>query len=486
MNYCQIFNIVSILMLILCAVLMVPFAIAVGYGEAASASAFGYTVLGAGLIFFTLFWVTRRKRVKEFRIRDGLLAVSLSWLFAAAVGSLPYVFSGAIPSLADAFFETMSGLTTTGASVLTEIESLPRSVLFWRALTHWIGGMGIVVLTIAILPLLGVSGLNLMKAEAPGPTVEKISDKIATTAKVLWLIYVGLTVLETLFLLFGGLSFFDALTHSFATLATGGFSTRNSSVAAFHSAYVDWVVTVFMLLAGINFALIFRLLTGHFRTFFKNSELQAYLLIVVLASLVIAVNLTFSKGGYGSFGESLRYSAFQVASIITTTGFASADYTLWPAFSQFIVFLLMFVGGCAGSTAGGIKVVRLTLLQRMARKEFKQLIHPQGVFAVKMNGRVVDQKSANNAAVFVFLYFLFLLLTTGVVAFFGSDLLTAFSAALATVGNIGPGFGRVGPVENYSFFAAPVKWFLSFAMMAGRLELFTVFVLFMPKFWKNR
>ncbi|MCK5681518.1 TrkH family potassium uptake protein, partial [bacterium] len=378
---------------------------------------------------------------------------------------------------------TISGFTTTGASILTEIQSLPRSILYWRSLTHWLGGMGIVVLTVAILPLLGVGGLQLVKAEAPGPTVDKITPRIAETAKYLWYIYLGMTVAETLLLMGGGMDFLDALTHTFGTLATGGFSTKNTSVAYYNSAYIDWVITFFMVAAGMNFVLHFRLLTGHASSLKNNSELKAYLLIFVTATIVIAWKLNLEV--YPAFTDALRYSAFQVASILTTTGFATADYETWPHVTQAILFLMMFVGGCSGSTGGGVKVIRVITLFKQALNEMKYLIHPKAVFPLRLSGQVVRKNIVYAISGFFFLYMTIVLVVTFIVSLSGVDLLSSVATALATVGNIGPGFGVVGPTENYAHFSDPIKWTLSFAMLAGRLELYTVLVLFTPMFWKR-
>jgi len=350
-------------------------------------------------------------------------------------------------------------------------------------LTHWLGGMGIVVLTVAILPLLGVGGLQLVKAEAPGPTVDKITPRIAETAKYLWYIYLGMTVVETLLLMGGGMNFLDSLIHTFGTLATGGFSTKNGSIEHFNSAYIDWVITFFMVAAGMNFVLHFRLLTGQGRSLLKNSELKAYLLIFVTATLTIAWILNLQV--YPAFKDALRYSAFQVASILTTTGFVSDNYEAWPHVAQAVLFLLMFVGGCSGSTGGGIKVIRLVTLFKQAVNEMKYLIHPKAIFPLRLSGRVVPKNIVYAISGFFFLYINILLLVTLAVCLSGVDLLSALTTALATVGNIGPGFGLVGPTKNYAHFADPIKWLLSFAMLAGRLELYTVLVLFTPIFWKR-
>ncbi|MCD6292600.1 MAG: TrkH family potassium uptake protein [Deltaproteobacteria bacterium] len=477
-------RIISYLLLIVCVFMLTAIAVALHYREFSVALAFFQPVAVTSLIAAGFLFTVRNSSRSNPSFKDGFLFVAGGWGIVALLGALPFYLSGTIPLFCDAYFETISGFTTTGASILTEIQSLPKAILYWRSLTHWLGGMGIVVLTVAILPLLGVGGLQLVKAEAPGPTVDKITPRIAETAKYLWYIYLGMTVLETLLLMGGGMVFFDALTHTFGTVATGGFSTKNSSVAFFNSSYIDWVITFFMVAAGMNFVLHFRLLTGNVKSLFRNTELKAYLLIFALATLLIACKLHFAAV-YSSFADALRYAAFQVASILTTTGYATADYEKWPYMAQAVLFLLMFVGGCSGSTGGGIKVIRIVALFKQAMNEMKYLIHPKAIFPLRLSGQVVRKNIVYAISGFFFLYISILLLVTFVVTLAGVDLLSALTTALATVGNIGPGFGIVGPTHNYAHFPDMVKWVLSFAMLAGRLELYTVLVLFTPMFWKR-
>lgn len=484
MNLKLVVKLLSILILIICAFMLIPAAIAGWAGERAAFAAFVRTILACSLLAAGVHAAcSKGSRAESLRVRDGFVFVTASWILASCIGALPFYISGCIPTPADAFFETISGFTTTGASILTDIEKLPSSMLFWRALTHWLGGMGIVVLAVAVLPFLGVGGMQLLEAEAPGPSVDKIAPRVAQTAKLLWLIYIGLTVAEIALLQLGGLSFFDSCVHTFATVATGGFSTKNLSVAHFDSAFVDAVITIFMVLAGVNFSLHYKFIGGMALSAVKDTELRVYLAVFFLATLIIAVNLY--DADFGGAGKCLRYSSFQVASILTTTGYATADYEKWPYASQFVLFFLMFVGGCAGSTGGGIKVIRLVTLLKQAVNEMKSLIQPRGVFALKVGPLVVKNNIANAVSGFFFLYIMTVLLTAFVVALAGHDVLTAFTAALATVGNIGPGFGMVGPAENYAFFQDYVKWFLSFSMLAGRLELYTVLVIFTPLFWRK-
>jgi len=439
-----------------------------------------------GIIFFIIMWILVRKDRQKMLLtnREGFLFVSLSWLVAGLLGAIPFTVSGYIPSYIDAVFETISGFTTTGASILTNIEALPRSLLLWRATTHWLGGMGIVVLTVAIFPLLGFGGLRLMEAEAPGPSVDRITPRIASTAKIFWFIYLGLTVAETILLVFGGMTLYDAICHSFATLATGGFSTKNISVGHFNSAYIDVVITVFMFLAGANFTLHFRFLSGKIKTVLKDAEFRAYFLIFAISSLIIAIDLSIHHVFPGFF-NSLRFAGFQSSSILTTTGFATADFSLWPYASQIVLLFLMFIGGCAGSTGGGIKVIRIIILAKMAFTEMRYLTNPKGVYSIFVNNKPIRKNVVYDTAAFVFLYLVIMIISFVVVGIGGYDITTSITATLATLGNIGPGFGLVGPALNYAFFPDWIKLWLAFIMLVGRLEVYTVLILFTRRFWHS-
>lgn len=455
----------------------------VAWGEGFSAiRVFLPSVLLGGALFALSFSYRRKERVM-LSSRYGYLFVVLAWVCAAVLGALPFSQSGHFPTFADAAFEAMSGFTTTGASVLTDIEALPASLLLWRATTHWLGGMGIVVLTVAIFPLLGISSKSLMEAEAPGPQVDKFSPRLSGTAAILWLIYLGLTVLLVILLLLGGMNLLDAITHAFATMATGGFSTKNTSVAAFDSAYIDIVLTVFMLLAGTNFAIHWKILNGKLRQASRDSEWRLYLAIFALASVLAAIHLV-SGGNYASLSEALRYSAFQVASILTTTGFATTDYLLWPHFSQAILFILMFIGGCSGSTGGGVKVGRIFTLFKMALAEMKYLLNPRGMHGIFVNKQYMKKTIVYDIAAMVYLYIFTAVVSTLVVAWGGFDILTSLSATLATLGNIGPGFNLVGPAVNYAFFPDWLKYWFFFVMLIGRLEVYTVLIIFTKSFWR--
>lgn len=484
MRISVVLRVFSIFLLLLSFFMLTPLLFAWRHHETEVVTSFLYPVILNIVLFAFINLVFRKSERRPLSPRGGFLFVTLAWFGASASGALPLYLSGAIPSYTDAFFETMSGFTTTGASILTEIQSLPKSILFWRSLTHWLGGMGIVVLTVAILPLLGSGGFQLVKAESPGPSLDKVTPRITATAKILWMLYLGLSVAETGLLLFGGMNLFEALTHTFGTMATGGFSPMNASVGHYPSAFVHIVITVFMMLAGVNFVLYHKLLMGNIREIGRNSEIKAYIGIFLVSMIIVAASL-YRSGEYATFGVSLRYAGFQTASILTTTGFATADFDAWPHVAKIVLFLLMFIGGSTGSTGGGIKVGRIVALFKQGVNELKYLIHPRGVFNIRINGLPVKKDYMYVVAGFFFLYIFLLLLTTLVVATAGCDIVTSFSTALVTLGNIGPGFGRIGPTLNYAFFPAYVKWFLSFIMALGRLEIFTILVLFTPRFWRK-
>lgn len=421
---------------------------------------------------------------KELSLREGFAVVTFGWTFFALFGALPYLLSGAIPAPLDAFFETMSGFTTTGSTILTDIEALPKSLLFWRSLTHWLGGMGIIVLSLAILPMLGVGGMQLFRAEVPGPTADRLRPRIQDTAKLLWGVYLLLTAVETLLLMLGGMSFFDAICHSFATLATGGFSTRNASIAAYDSNYIDAVITIFMVLAGVNFTLHFQLLRGKLSDFYRNEEFRYYIGLIVVATTTI-IGFNWYHSIYQGLGENFRYSIFQVTSIITTTGFGTADYETWPVLPQYILLMLMFVGGCAGSTGGGMKVARILLLCKHVQVQIFRLIHPRAVRLVKLGNRPVDKEVMQAILGFFALFIGIFVIASLLMAACGMDLVSGAAAVIACLANIGPGLGTVGPVDNFAAIPSFGKSVLIVCMLMGRLELFTVLVLFFPSFWRK-
>jgi trk system potassium uptake protein TrkH len=366
---------------------------------------------------------------------------------------------------------------------LAQIEALPRGILFWRSMTQWLGGMGIILLSIAILPLLGVGGMQLFKAEVPGPVYDKLSPRIKDTAKTLWLVYLLFSLLEFVLLKVGGMSFFDAACHTFTTLATGGFSTRNLSVGAYNSAYIDGVITLFMILAGINFALHYRFLLGDFRGFYKDTEFHFYIGALLFATLFVAWNLW--GGVYRDLGTALRHAAFQVASIMTTTGYGTADYETWPYVLQLVLVLLMFLGGMAGSTGGGMKIVRIQVLIKQSYRELYQLIHPHAIVPVKLRGVIISKGIIASIWRYFFIFIFILVLGSAVMGFLGLDLITAFTSVLTCLANVGPGLGGVGPTDNFAAIPALGKWVLSLCMLIGRLEVYTVLVLFLPEFWRK-
>jgi trk system potassium uptake protein TrkH len=434
---------------------------------------------GIGACLFQIFRGTNQ----EISHREGFAIVALGWGSAALFGSLPYLLSGILPSFVDAYFEATSGFTTTGATVLDPIEGVPRGILFWRSLTHWLGGMGIIVLSIAILPFLGVGGMQLFKAEVPGPVADKLKPRIAETAKILWKVYILISGAETLLLMAGGMSLFEALCHTFGTMATGGFSTRNISIGSYNKAYFDGVIVVFMILAGTNFSLHYQALTGDFRAFSRNSEVRFYWSI--LAGAMLFATLILRVQVYDTLATAFRYASFQVTSIMTTTGYTTADFEKWPSFVQYILVVLMFIGGSAGSTGGGIKCVRILLLLKQGRRELSRLIHPHGIIPVRLGGQVVPDGVIQSVWGFFFLFILVFILASVIMSLLGLDIITAFVSVAATINNIGPGLGAVGPMDNYTSIPVIGKWVLIFCMLVGRLELYTIIILLVPEFWKR-
>jgi trk system potassium uptake protein TrkH len=415
-------------------------------------------------------------------LRESYLTVTFAWVVISAFSTLPYLFTGSIQGFENAFFESVSGLTTTGASVLTDLEALPKSVLYWRSLTHWIGGMGIIVLVVAILPMLRVGGYNLFKSESTGISYEKLTPRTASTAKRLWGIYVGLTFIQVVFLMLGKMNFFDSLCHSFGTIATGGFSTQNDSIAGY-SPYIQYVIIIFMLLAGINFTLHYYILKGKFKKLIRNDELKTYISVIIVAGIIITIVLI----RYLNLGieEAFRKAFFQVISIITTTGFVTDNYLLWPTRGWIIIFLLFFVGASVGSTGGGIKVIRLVVAFKSFYVNFLRLLHPNSVILLRVNSEAVDDEKVSAILGFIVLYFITAFIGTVVMIFFNLDATTAMASVLSAMGAIGPAFGDVGPTSNFSVISDGGKFFLSFLMILGRLELSTVFVLFTLTFWKD-
>ncbi|PKM85191.1 MAG: potassium transporter KefA [Firmicutes bacterium HGW-Firmicutes-11] len=480
-NYRLIFRVTAMVILLL-AVAMVPaMFVSLLYGERDTALAFLGAILPTAVV--SLPFVIYLKPLKPtIHIRDGFLIVSLSWIIGSLFGALPFLISGAIPGFADAFFESASGFTTTGASILSDVEVLPRGILFWRSFTHWLGGMGILIFAIALFPSLKLGSFLIAKAEAPGPSLDKLTPKLSDSAKLLYYVYTGMTIAEVLLLMLGGLDLFDAMIHTFGTVATGGFSSYNASIAHFDSLYVEMVVVVFMILAGTNFNLYFLLLRRNMKGFLADREWRTYMGVIVASFVSITFLLNHFKID-ASIGESMRLSIFQTVTILTTTGFATADFSFWPTTCLVILLVLMFIGGCSGSTSGAMKSIRFLVLFKLIKRGIKKRLHPNAVVPIKLAGKNVASDRVSNIASFIFTYLLLFVLGALVVSLEGTDLVTAISASAACLGNIGPGFGEVGPMVNYGFLSAPTKLFLSMMMIAGRLELFTILLLFTRTFW---
>lgn len=481
-NYKVILNVLGLLLLLNGAFMMlcVPFSFYFKEGDLMPLLQSGGITMLVGYVTFAL---TRRNRSKELKKKDGYLIVTLGWLTMSLFGTLPYTLSGSIPHFTDAFFETISGFTTTGATILTDIESVDKGILFWRSLTQWIGGMGIIVLAVAILPILGIGGMQLFVAEAPGITPDKLKPRITETAKRLWFIYVGLTLTEMILLWIGGMTFYDAINHALTTMATGGFSTKNASIAHFQSPFIQYTITLFMFLAGTNFTLTYFGLHGQFRTMYKNEEFRFYSSFCILLTAICAISV-FAHSGQG-IEKSFRDGLFQVISIITTTGYVTADYSQWASSIVVLIFVMMFFGASAGSTAGGVKIVRHIVLIKNGILELKRQLHPSAIIPVRLNKKAVNRDITYNILAFIMIYISIFAIGSVVMAWIGSDFLTAIGSVATCLGNIGPGLGNVGPVDNFAAIPDTGKWFLSFLMLLGRLELFTVLMLLTPYFWRK-
>ena len=479
MNYAIVFRLLGYVMLIEGALLLLPAAASGFYGEWFVLGVFLITAAVSAAIGYALRGI--KPKSKMFYMREGFAATSLSWIVISIVGAVPFVVAGCIPNPVDALFETVSGFTTTGASILPGVEDLPKGILFWRSFTHWVGGMGVLVFLLSLLPLTGGSHVNLMKAESPGPQVDKLVPKVQSTAKILYGIYFGLTVIEFVFLLFGGMPVFESLLTAFGTAGTGGFGFRNDSFGSF-SPYIQWVVTIFMILFGVNFNAYFLLLMRRFRRAAASEEVRAYFLIIAVAVGIITCNI-YSM--YNSLGEALRQAAFQVGSIITTTGFSSCDFDLWPTLSKEILVMLMFVGACAGSTGGGMKVSRILILGKTLKKELKQALHPQVVAPARMDGKLLNHETIRATNVYVAAYIFIFAASFLLISLDGFDMVTNFTAIAATLNNIGPGLNQVGPMMNFGSYSNPAKLVMIFDMLAGRLEIFPMLVFFLPDTWRR-
>jgi len=480
MHIVSVLHLLGFFLIFLAGSMLVPVPLSLYYGD----SDYQALMISAAITLTCGVIVYKTTNFKnDLRAKEGFAVVTFGWLIFSFFGCLPFIINGSIPSFTDAFFETISGFTTTGATILTDIEALPHGLLLWRSLTHWIGGMGIIVMSLAILPFLGVGGMQLFKAEVPGPVADKLTPRITETAKILWGVYVLLTLLETILLIIGGMSVFDALCHAFGTMATGGYSTRNSSIAAYDSIYIDYVITFFMLVAGVNFSLHYRFLKGDWGCYWRNKEFRYFLIVIVAATTFISVDTYLHI--YGNIMDSFRYSSFQVLTIMSTTGYGTADYEQWSYSSQFVLFTLMFIGGCAGSTSGGMKVMRIYLLTKFVASEIIRLIHPHAVVTVRLNNNVVPRSVVFNVLGFFVLFMMIFSISTFFLTVIGLDILTALGAVIACLGNIGPGLAEVGPTDNYANIPVVGKWLLCGLMLMGRLEVFTVMVLFSPSYWRK-
>jgi trk system potassium uptake protein TrkH len=457
-------------------------------------------ILGAGVVTVViglLLYFFNKPKSKSIKKKEGYLIVTLGWLILSFTGMLPYLLSGSIPNISDAFFETISGYSTTGSSILTDIESMPKGILFWRSATHWIGGMGIIVLTIAILPLLGIGGVQLFMAEAPGPSADKLHPRITDTAKRLYLIYVTLTIAQFFLLKVAGMTWFDAINHAMATMSTGGFSTKNSSVAFYNNLpFVQYIIIFFMIVAGTNFVLTYFALKGKIQKVFKSEEFKYYFFGLLGISAIITILILFYQDPnlqttiahpmvFGKVESAIRHSLFMVTSVVTTTGFVSADFTMWNFFATGIFFALFFTGGSAGSTSGGIKIVRHIVMLKNSFLEFKKALHPNAIIPVRYDGKTVRHTIVFNILSFFIIYMLVFILASVLLTLMGLDFMSALGAAASSLGNIGPAIGSVSPVNSYAHLSNSAKWFCSFLMLIGRLELFTVLILFTPFFWRK-
>lgn len=490
-NFWSVFGIVGVFLVLMGFAMLLPIAVDFVYNENTWASfliSSLISLLVGGLLWYFF------KPTHELRIREGFLVVSLTWFSLSIVGALPYLISGVLPSITDAVFETMSGISTTGSTIFggitsdgirnSDIESLPKSILFWRSLTHWLGGMGIIVLSVAILPLMGIGGLQLYKAETPNPTADKLTPRVQKTAKLLWGVYLLFTTIQFVLLwVHPNMDWFDALNHSFSTMATGKFSTKNAGIQHFNSVYIDWITILFMFLAGINFAMHFRFIQGDREQFFSNKETRFYAIIILSGAIFISGSL-WLLNDYPIF-EALRHGVFQVVAIVSTTGFTTDNYEIWNAAGAFMLFLLFFAGGCAGSTSGGIKMIRWIILTKNIAREFKQIIHPKAILPLRIGHQAIDHNTQKTVLSFFILYIMIFSTGAFIISLFGYDILSSFGASIAALGNIGVGWGDFGPSGSYVNLPYFGKWVLILLMMVGRLEIFTVLIIFSPAFWKQ-
>ena len=489
MNLKTILNILAAMLVLTGLTMILPALIAWGYNEPDLAGHLKSSAICV-LIGFPVWFFTRKNR--SLNSKDGFVIVTLAWILVALAGAQPFYLTGAIPNFTDAWFESMSGVTTTGASIIGNIEtlpnlvngieSLPHGVLFWRSFIQWIGGMGIIVFTIAILPLLGVGGVQLFKAEVPGPVADKIRPRVREAAKILWMVYVGFTFVQVLLLGLAGMPWFDSVCHAFTTISTGGFSTQNASIAAFSNPLIHYIIIFFMFVAGVNFTLHFRAITGNYKVHLKDYEFRVYLSIICIATLLIFINISSANSDWSH--NSFLISLFQSLAILTGTGYANADYELWPFFSQHLLLIIMFFGAMGGSTSGGMKIARIILLIKYAATETRRMLHARAIIPIRIGDRFISDEVVRNTLGFSLIYLSIFVLTAFVLTAFNLDLLSAIGASASAIGNVGPAFGAFGPTDNYALLHPIGKWMLTFCMLLGRLEIFTIMVLFSRTFWK--
>ena len=480
MNYKMIRYIIGMILIAESAFMVLPMLVSVFYKEYDVLMPFVYSILAA-LAAGILFDLKKPKNDLVFA-RESYIAVAAGWIFVSFFGAMPFYLSGSIPSLVDALFETVSGFTTTGATILADVETLPKGILFWRAFTHWIGGMGIIMFLLMLTQFSEGHSLYIMRAEVPGPTVGKIAPKSSSNALILYGIYSGLTVIEAVLLLFGGIGVFDAVTTAMSTAGTGGFSVRNAGIAAYESAYVEWVVGFFMIVVGVNFNLYYLMLLRRFKIVFKSEELRVFLAIVAVSTVIMGINATEY---YGDFSVAIRKAFFQTGAIISTTGFGGVEFMNWPMLCHSVILVLLFTGACAGSTAGGIKISRIIMMFKMLRKESHRLAHPHEITTIKFEGKIVDKETRSFIMVYISAFFAILAVSSIAVMMAGHDYETAFTATLSCINNVGPGLGEIGHSGYFGFFNSGTKIFLSLLMLTGRLEIFPMLILFMPSTWRK-
>ena len=489
MNIKTILNILAAMLVVTGLSMLFPALIAFIYGES---DLYGHLISSLICVLLGLpIWVFTRKS-KRLNSKDGFAIVTFAWITVALAGSLPFYLTGIIPNFTDAWFEAMSGVTTTGATIIGNsntlphlingIESMPHGVLFWRSFLQWIGGMGIIVFTIAILPLLGVGGVQLFKAEVPGPVADKIKPRVKETAKILWMVYIGFTFLQFLLLGFAGMSWFDSICHAFTTMPTGGFSTQNASIAAYSNPIIHYIIIFFMFIAGVNFTLHFRAITGNYKSYFKDYEFKVYFSILFFATMLIFLNISFSNSDWSH--NSFLISLFQSLALMTGTGYSNADYELWPFFSQLLLFFMMFFGAMGGSTSGGMKIARVILLIKYAATETRRMLHSRAIIPIRIGDRTIGDDVIRNTLGFFLIYLSFFVLTALVLTALNYDFTSSLGVAASAIGNIGPAFGSFGPTDNYALLHPIGKWMMTFCMLLGRLEIFTIMVLFSRTFWK--